>query len=403
LYRLVRDLMLAGRTIRSHFPGEPLYSLARVLFRQIRLLLLLGFALLPGLGLRGEERAGTSPPDCGSADSTGDEPVPAAAAQSALQKLGRWFEVQNATLSSRYRFIENSSGFTTSNHLQHREIFKGRFKFDPKGRLSLNAGIFSGRTFVGGWNNTGWGTGDAQANLALKQLYLSAALPHGLSVEFGGLYLSRGRSTEITTYDDDSYIVGERVALARPHSLFFDEISVTYAYLGDTNAPNLLKRFDRLGQSNYHQFLVAKKISDRLAVSADYTFDAGRETLRQAIELTPRTRGRRILDLVRFESYERMDVHPDYGFAAYGERALTKRLTTGFGYAQIDPRYGGLNGDRFGNGNRFYLMSILVLFPEFSVSVYLTRAFENGVPVPLGTRLDIVFSYNLLRALKRLQ
>src|SRR5205823_10201419 len=118
--------------------------------------------------------------------------------------------------------------------------------------------------------------------------------------------------------------------------LFFDEVSITYAYLGDLNTPNLNKRYHRLQQSNYHQFLVDKKIGKRAAVSADYTFESGRETLRQAVKLNlPELR---VVETIRFENYQRTDVNPAYGFALYGEKTVSGGLVLGGGYARIDPR-----------------------------------------------------------------
>jgi len=73
----------------------------------------------------------------------------------------------------------------------------------------------------------------------------------------------RGQSTEVTSYDYDGYLVGERITLDRPGNLYFDEISITYGFLGDFNRPNVFGRLHRLGQSNYHEFGVSK--TDRRA------------------------------------------------------------------------------------------------------------------------------------------
>src|SRR2546428_6876466 len=85
-------------------------------------------------------------------------------------KWSRWFELQTATLSARYRFIEDSQGETASNQIQYQDIFRGRFKFDAAGRYSVNASVYSGNQFIGSWNNTGAGTGNATTNHYLKQL-----------------------------------------------------------------------------------------------------------------------------------------------------------------------------------------------------------------------------------------
>ena len=331
--------------------------------------------------------------------STAEAP-PSAKPQTAKSKLTRWLDLQSATLNLRYRFVDTSAGVTTTNQLQHRESFRGRFKFDPQGNYSLNFGLFTGRRFTSGWDSTGWGNASGQTNLALKQLYFSAQPVKGVEVQYGGLYLVRGESTEITTYDEDGYIVGERVSLKRPDNLFFDEFSVTYAYLGDTNIPNLNKRYHRLKQSNYHQFLVRKKISERAAVSADYTFLSGAETLRQAVKV--KAPELRVVDSVLFENYQRIDVKPDYGFALSVERTLAKKLTLGGGYAQIDPHYGGLNADRFNIGKRVFFSVSYQLSPEFTASTFVTTAVANGVALPQRTLLNVVFSYNLLKSLKRL-
>ena len=314
-------------------------------------------------------------------------------------RLDRWFELQMATIYARYRYVEASSSTVTANQAQHKESFKGRFNFDSEGRYSLNAGLFSGRNFISTWNNTGLGTGDAQSNLALKQLFFSAMPWRGLEFQYGGLYIRRGKSTEITSYDDDGYFMGERVSVKKPDKLFFEEITFTYGYLGDITTPNILKRFHRLKESNYGQFLVTNKIGHRASISADYTSEAGRKTLRQAVNI--RVKETRIFDSLEFENYQRVKVNPDYGFALYSEKGVTRRLKLKGGYAQIDPQYGGFNADRFGSGKRVFMMVSYELPADFTFSPYLTQAVGNHVPVNQSTRLDLVFNYNLLKGLQR--
>ncbi len=329
-----------------------------------------------------------------------DETKPASSSQKGQDgKITRWFELQTATLTVRTRFIETSQGITISNNLQHQEAFKARFKFDPKGNYSLHAGVFSGNHFIVGWSDTGLGTGEGVTNLYLKQLYLSAQPIKGLELQYGGLYFQRGESTEITSYDNDGYLVGERIILRKPKQFFFDEIAITYAYLGDLSRPNLNKRYYRLKQANYHQFLVSKKLGKRASMSAEYTFHDGRETMREAVSINMRRL--RVIDSLHFENYQRMDVNPDYGFTVSGEKTLFKRLTLGGGYAQIDPNYGGLNGDRFNKGKRMFVTATFVISPEFSLSTFLTRAAARRFAVSNRTRFEVLFSYNLLKSLQR--
>ena len=316
----------------------------------------------------------------------------------ALASLERWLEIQTATITARYNWVQNSAGVTTGNHMQYQEAYKGRLKFDAAGRFSLNAGVFTTNGFVQSWNDSGWGTGRANSNLFLKQLYFAVQPLRGVELQIGGIYFNRGESTEITTYDNDGYLVGERLTVKRPRQLFFDEVSITYGYVGDTTRANLNKRYHRLKQSNYHQFLVGKNLGKRAAVSADYSFHNGIETLREAIKLnTPELK---VLDSLRWENYERLDVNRAYGFALTGEKKLGKRLTLSGGYGHIDRRYDGLNSDRFNRGHRVFTLVSYAVIPEFTILSFAQRAVGNDFALPNRARVDVLFSFNLLKALQ---
>jgi hypothetical protein len=314
-------------------------------------------------------------------------------------RFSRWVELQTMQLATRYRFIENSNGVTTNDQIQHNEVFRGRFKIDPKGNYSVNASLASGSAFTSGWNNTGIGTGDLVTNLYLKQLYLGARPVSGVELQYGGLYILRGESTEITTYDNDAYIVGQRLTLKRPKNLYLDEISITYGFLGDLNKPSVFKRFNQLDRSNYHQFLISKSLGKRASLSADYTFESGVETLHEGLRVSISESG--ILDTFRFESYQRLDVNPDGGLAVGVEKVFAKKLTLGGGFATIDRAYNGLNADRFNRGNRLFLNGTYALTPEFSLQTFFTRAVSNEYTIPNRSRFDLILNYNLLKTLQR--
>jgi len=312
-------------------------------------------------------------------------------------RLSRWFDLQMASLGTRYRFSGNSERITTANQLQYQATFKGRVKLDRGGRLSLNASVSSGGNFMAGWNRTGWGTGMAQTNLFLKQLYFSARPAAGVEVSYGGLDIPRDESTDITSYTYEGYIMGERVRVNRPRDLFFDEVSVTYGYLGDLNSPGVSKRFHRLRQSNFHRFILAKRIGERARASADYTFESGVETIREAVRVhVPELR---LIDMLHFEAYQIPGNRPGHGLAVYSERAIHRRLTIGGGYSQVDRHM--LNSDRYGQGNRIFFDSHLTINQALAVQTYLTHAVAGeSVPSPRN-RFDVVLSYNLLHHLVR--
>lgn len=315
--------------------------------------------------------------------------------------LHRWFDVQTLLMSARYRHIETSAGVVTANHLQHNELVKARFLFDAPGRFAVVAGLGTGATFTGGWNNGGVGTpDDLMLRVYLKQLYFSATPVKGIEAQFGGLYIGRGENSEITSYDNDGYITGERLTVKRPGVVWLDEISGTIGYLGDTSTPNVLRRTDRLSQTNYAQMLAAKRLSNDVTLSADYTRVDKVDTWRSAITIkSPSTIG---LDLVRLEAYRRVQGAAT-GFALFGEKKLTSRLTAGIGVADVDLNYGSLNSDRFGKGRRWYLNGSLLITPELSVLTFYQHAFNNDVALANRSRFELILQFNALKALQRLK
>lgn len=310
--------------------------------------------------------------------------------------LARWLSVDAASVSLRYRHVENFLGATSASNVQHQIAFRGALHLDPEGKFSIHAGLYSGNSFTGGWDNTGPGTGAAQSNLYLKRLYFAAKPVRGVEAQYGGLDFNRGESSEITSYDYDGYLVGERVRISRPHEIFFDEISATFGYVGDLNRPNVFRRLRGLSRSNYHQFLVAKQAGRRVRVSADYTSESGVDTLRQA--LTLRAPELRLADVVHFEQYQRAGDHAGYGISAYGEKKVAGRISLGAGYAQLDRP--GLYSDRFGAGKRLFWNTHLTLNPEWSLMALATYALAGPGGSAPRTRFDLILGYNLAQQLR---
>ena len=316
--------------------------------------------------------------------------------------LARWVDVQNATLNTRYRFVDTSAGAITTNQLQHRESLRARFKFDAPGKYALNVGVFSGSRFTSSWNNTGIGLGSWQKPLGVRALYFAAQPIAGLEAQYGSLFIIKGESTEITTYDDDGYVIGQRVSVRRPRSLFFDEMSATVGYFtSDANEYGVSKRVKYLNdRPNYGHFLVDKKIGARAGVSVDFTSVGGARTWRAAT--TVNTRETRAIDSILFENYKRTHDRPAYGFALTANKAVTRKVTLQGGYAKIDPFYGGLNSDRFHIGNRVFVMTTYALSSRFTASAFITRAVGNDVPLPQRTLSNLIFAYNALPDLRRM-
>jgi hypothetical protein len=325
---------------------------------------------------------------------------PAGGERPARDKIKRWFEVDAFTISTRYRFVRNNRDETTNNQQQFQVNSRAKFKLDKKGRLAVTAVLASGSSFNSGWNNLGPGTGDLTTNLYLKQLYFSARPVKEVEMQFGGLGFNNGENTEITGYDNDGYLVGERVTVRAPKHFYFDEISAANGFVGDSNKPSVFKRFHRLNESNYHQILVRKAVNKFVSFSADYTFEAGKDTLHQAIKFKlPKGKA---LNNILFENYQRFDPDVGYGFAIYGDKTLHTRLTVGGGFARIDRTI--LNADRFPPGKRLFANAVIKLTPEFSINPVIIQAVGDlPSPTSVRTRLDLIFTYNFLETLRRLK
>jgi len=344
---------------------------------------------------------------------TDTKPAPA---PSAAAPITRWLELQQAQLSLRFREIKTSAGATSASQMQDLEGFKLRFKFDPKGLYGVNVGLFSGSNFTGGWNVTGPGTGDATHDFHVKQLFVDAQPVKGLSGQIGSLYFWRGESTEITTFDNDGYLSGERVSVKRPKELYFDEILFTQGYIGDLNTPNFFDRANRLDTVNYRQFAVAKTFAKRAGLSLDFTTQdilasgaPNTSNLRQPSFTSDwlRIGGRvstpelKVIDTVRVEGYRRWNANNAGGIVLSGERAFTKRFTGSLGYATIDRLYGGLNSDRYAVGRRLFSAGSYTLTPEFTLGYFITRSFANDYSITNRTRVEAILTYNLLKTLQR--
>jgi hypothetical protein len=332
-----------------------------------------------------------------------DQPRPQADApkkQPPAPALKRWIDWQAGSVESRYRWIKNPAGEETSNSLQHKQAFKAGLKLDPEGKYSIQAMAGTGSSFVGSWDNLGPGIGEPAWTFNLRQLYVQAQPVKWLEASWGGQALNRGEHTEITSFDNDNYVMAGRVSVKRPDDLYFDEVSVSAGYLGDLNDPNVIKRFDRWDEHNYTQVLVGKKFGRIVALSADWTDINDVSTLRQAVKLTTK-QWTRAIDAVRFENYQRVEGDEAYGFALSAEKAVHPKVVLAGGYADIDRDNGLLSGDRYFRGKRVFVEPKIQVLPELTLSFFYTEAFDNDFAIPNDHRFDIVVQYNVLKALQK--
>lgn len=317
--------------------------------------------------------------------------------------LRRWFELQTLALSTRYRFIESSSGKVSSNDLQYKETVRARFNVDARHRYTITAGTASGSSFTSSWNYTGLGRidtnmGDAH-NHYLKQLFATAIPVTGLTLQYGGLALARGENTEFASYDNDGYLTGERVSVSRPRNLYLDEITLTRARIGPLKSPNVNSRWRDLDDPDYTQLLLGKRFSSTVAGSLDYSRQTGADIVRAAVSLhfaptAPVT-------AVKYEQYHRFNMHAASGLVLTAERPITKWVSLEGGFAAIDQFYGGLNADRIQSGKRLFVVADVPIAGPLSASFFATRAFDTPYAITNRSRFDAILAYDLLDSLRK--
>lgn len=313
-------------------------------------------------------------------------------------RLSPWLDLQAGSVATRYKKTAATAQPWT-HESQYQFTLRGRSKFDRNGRYYAGFRLGTGAYFTHSWNDTGVGPGGFEGRQYLKELFLSASPAKLFELQVGGLGFNRGESGELTSYSNNGYLTGERIAVRRPDRLFFDEISATGGYVGDNFEPGVFGRLHRLSQMNYHQFLVVKKIGRQISLSADYSFQDGIETLREAVRLQPPANV--LVDSMLFENYQRLDFRPAWGFAVLVQRNATRRLAFNGGFVNVDRYYVNLNSDKLGRGRRLYVNVSYNFWRDFSALFFAGKAFANDFPVNNAARIDFAIMYDFLKVLKR--
>ena len=190
------------------------------------------------------------------------------------------------------------------------------------------------------------------------------------------------------------------ITLERPADLFFDEIAVTSAFVGDFSEPGFHDRTDRLiGERNYYQVSLTRTLGANVTASADYTRLSSVPYLRFAAVV--KTAPLLVTDRLRLEHYSRFGDDDATGFSVSGEKALGARVTVGAGFADIDPLHPTTNGDRYARGRRFFETASAKLTPELTAQLFMTQAVDNDFAVPNQRRIDVVLVYNVLAGMRR--
>lgn len=299
-----------------------------------------------------------------------------------------WLDLQSVSFGLRYRLLENQLGSRVQNWSDHQQGFRLRLKLDPAAKYSLSAVAGNGDAFTAGWNLRGLGS-ESTNRVFVKQLFVTAKPRPGVEFQYGGLPIVRGESTEITSYDNDGYLMGQRLTIG--------DVTLTAGYLGDLRTPSVNRRWHRLGEINYGQLVLKRKLTGYVTATADFTHDDGERTLRQGLLFRP-SKG---VESIRVEAYERVSGPRGAGGAITVEKPFGRtRLAATF--ASIDRNYRSVNADRYGRGRRLSFTSTTALGRDVSLQFFVTRALDDDLVMANRTRFDVHIRYELAAILRQL-
>jgi hypothetical protein len=330
-----------------------------------------------------------------------DEVLPAASVQPEPGALARWVDVQSCSLSFRDKAFRP---YTTEvgpwyNQVQYSANIGWSFKVDSRDRFTLDFVAATGRAFISGWNNTGVGPYSQSWKFFVRQASASARPVRGVELRYGGLGVMRGDWSDITDLSNNGYLMGERVRITRPDTLFFDEVSTTAGALKDLDNPDVFARFHRLNEVNYYQVVLAKRVAHNVRLSGGYDSYDGTGVLHQAIKVT--LHHRRNEDSVTFENYERLGGTAAWGFALIVQGTISRVSLSG-GVSSVDKDFVPLNSERLGRGHRVFVVASHPIWHELSFNLAGTKSFRNTFPIAYETRLDAYVSYDVAKALRHI-
>jgi hypothetical protein len=110
----------------------------------------------------------------------------------------RFIDVERAATSGRFRAVDCDSSAARA-VTQYQLALKGRLSVDSTGKLAVGFGVFTGSGFTGGWNAVAGRGGGVAVDFNLKQLFLAARPGRSFALEYGGLEIEHGESTEVTS------------------------------------------------------------------------------------------------------------------------------------------------------------------------------------------------------------
>jgi hypothetical protein len=315
------------------------------------------------------------------------------------------FEVPQADVYARYRYIDNTSGVVTSDDLQYR--FTGRLKLNSR-KTGTYAGsrIETGSSIASSWSNSGIGKSPAEWVLNVKTLFVGQRVSKKAEVEIGSMDFEYGAGTEALYADQDSYTEGYRLRIHDLEGKFLpSKVVMHFGYVGDFNKVNTFGRMHRLGEINYVQIVAEKKLAKWMTASAEFDRLRGLNLIRSAGNMTLPDSW--LVNDLRIETVARLNDSATAGWAL--QVVKTKNRLGSFnpgiyyshlptGVYRVGTAQALVNGDMYGTGKRIGVTAKRQVTKAFDVSALITRKLESEPG--FRWRAQIVGRYQLASVFK---
>jgi len=328
-------------------------------------------------------------------------------AQQSPKPRQSFFELPQADVYARYRYIDTNSGAVTSDDLQYRFTIRPKINVPHTGTY-FGSRIETGSNIGSSWSNSGIGRSPAEWVLNVKTIFAGQRLGEKAEVELGAMDFEYGAGTEAIYADQDSYTEGYRFRVHNLRGKYLpSKVVAHFGYLGDFNKVNAFGRLHRLGEINYVQLMAEKNLARWMTASTEYDRLRGLNLIRSAAKVTlPDSWW--VNDL-RLETVARLNDSPTAGwavqvvktknrFGSFNPGIYYSHLPTGV--YRVGTEQALINGDVYGTGKRIGVTAKRQVTRDFDVSVLITRKLESTPG--FRWRAQIVGRYQVANLLKSL-
>ncbi|HZZ17524.1 MAG TPA: hypothetical protein VFE08_16375 [Candidatus Sulfotelmatobacter sp.] len=198
----------------------------------------------------------------------------------------RHFRVLSLDVIARDLYSDNAAHVVTDREIQYKVSMGLQLNFDGQGNTYLGTRTETGNSFGNSWDNTGQGLGTAQTNLEVKAFFLGQKVGRRFEFQLGGIEFDQGSGSQATYAAGEAYLTGYRLRIVPPTANWMpDTVSFTGGQVSDFTSANVFSRLHRLGDLNYVQVMMQKKIGDRDTASLEGDSIGGIGYLRGAVRV----------------------------------------------------------------------------------------------------------------------